>query len=204
VALARALVVRPQVLLLDEPLSNLELSLREELRDVIRNLQRESGITTIFVTHDQDEAVVIADRIALMLADRIHQVGEPRSFFEHPKDEVVARFFGNNNIYSGTKSGLQVQTAFGALEIAPADLPDGDVKAAIRPEAIIIGKNGHNNYPAQLVSCHYQGSQTYCQFQINGQTLTVATQPYQNYNIGDTLTVHLPKERISVMPQNVP
>ncbi len=98
VALARALVVQPKILLLDEPLSNLENALRAELRDMIRNLQKEFGITTIFVTHDQDEAIAIADRVALLLDGHLRQVGLPRSFYEEPADTDVVQFFGGGNI----------------------------------------------------------------------------------------------------------
>jgi len=200
VALARALIIRPQVLLLDEPLSNLELSLREELRKEIRRLQEEIGITSIFVTHDQDEAVVMADRIALLLAGRIHQVGPPRSFFENPKDVDVARFFGASNIYAGAKNGQRVQSPLGELEILPCGLPDGQVSIAIRPEAVEIGPNGHNNIPARLISYDYKGSKAYCQFLVSDQKLSVAAQPYKDFQIGDMLTLHFPKDRISLMP----
>ena len=94
VALARALVVRPELLLLDEPLSSLEPALRAEMRDTITHLQREMGVTTVLVTHDQNEAVAVADRIALMIDGGIRQVGKPSEFFEHPADADTARFFG--------------------------------------------------------------------------------------------------------------
>lgn len=199
VALARALVVNPSVLLLDEPLSNLEPSLREELREGIRTLQQDSGITTIFVTHDQSEAIGIADRIALMVDGRIKQIGTPRSFYENPIDADVARFFGSTNIYSGSKQGHWVKSLIGNVQINPSLIPDGDVSISIRPEAIMIGANGHNNLPARLIACQFKGSNTLCQFQVNGKMLTVAAKPYRKFQVGDMLTLHLPKERISIM-----
>ena len=105
VALARALVVRPELLLLDEPLSSLEPALRAEMRDTITHLQREIGITTVLVTHDQLEAVAMADRIALMIDGRIRQVGSPLEFFERPADADVARFFAGSNLIPGDERG---------------------------------------------------------------------------------------------------
>src|SRR5205814_7183224 len=100
VALARALVIHPTVLLLDEPLSNLDLKLREEMRVEIAGLQRRLGITTVFVTHDQGEALVMSDRIAVMNAGRIEQVGEPAEIYERPATRFVAEFIGRMNIFT--------------------------------------------------------------------------------------------------------
>ena len=105
IALARALIVQPNVLLLDEPLSNLDAHLRFEMRDLIRSLQQEMGITTIFVTHDQEEAVVLADRVALILDGEMKQYEKADVFYKRPKDEAVARFFGGHNFISGISDG---------------------------------------------------------------------------------------------------
>jgi len=101
VALARALVVNPSVLLLDEPLSNLDLKLRERMRVELKQIQEKVGITFIFVTHDQEEALTLSDRIAVMEAGQIVQVGSPRAVYEHPQTEFVARFIGQSNILKG-------------------------------------------------------------------------------------------------------
>jgi ABC-type Fe3+/spermidine/putrescine transport system ATPase subunit len=132
VALARALVIQPQVLLLDEPLSNLEPALRTELREMIRRLQKQTGITTIFVTHDQTEAFTIADRVVLLINGRIRQAGAPRSFFERPVGTDVAGFFGGQNFVQGTKRGRSLQTELGELEISRPEMPDGEVLLAIQ------------------------------------------------------------------------
>src|SRR5205085_11529455 len=100
VALARALVIRPAVLLLDETLSNLDLKLREEMRVEIAGLQRRLGITTVFVTHDQGEALVMSDRIAVMNAGRIEQIGSPADIYERPATRFVAEFIGRMNFFS--------------------------------------------------------------------------------------------------------
>jgi putative spermidine/putrescine transport system ATP-binding protein len=141
VALARALVIRPQILLLDEPLSNLDLKLREEMRVEIAELQRALAITTVFVTHDQSEALVMSDRIAVMNAGRIEQVGRPVDIYERPASRFVAEFIGRMNLFPGRvaagPAGLRVETARGvALDLAlPPDLAAAmPVHIAVRPE----------------------------------------------------------------------
>ncbi len=200
VALARALVVRPKLLLLDEPLSNLDRELREELREMIRKLQKQAGITTLFVTHDQAEAVAIADRVALLLDGRIRQVGSPRDFYESPADEQVARFFGGVNFLRGTKQGHHVQTDVGLLEVAQADLPDGEVLLTIRPEAIEISANGHNNLPAQVWSYSYRGLVAQCTAGIHNVELQVIASPFHTYQEGEPVVLDLPRERICLLP----
>ena len=170
-----------------------------KIADSIRDLQNESGITTIFVTHDQAEAVAVADRVALLLDGSLRQVGQPRSFFDHPRDVEVARFFGGTNFVQGKKYGTIVQTHLGELEIAPSQQPDGDVLLTIRPEAITIGANGHNNLPAKLISFDYRGLNTQCEYQVNGDRLIVAAHPNTHYKIGETTFLHLPKERIHLI-----
>ena len=109
VALARALVIRPAVLLLDEPLSNLDLKLREEMRVEIAGLQRRLGITTVFVTHDQGEALVMSDRIAVMNAGRIEQIGSPADIYERPATRFVAEFIGRMNFFSEGKRLIAIR-----------------------------------------------------------------------------------------------
>jgi len=138
VALARALVINPTVLLLDEPLSNLDLKLRDEMRIEIAGLQRRLGITTVFVTHDQGEALVMSNRIAVMNAGRIEQIGGPSDIYERPATRFVAEFIGRMNFFSGhVTTARTVQTAKG-LTIAvpvPAEVASGaPVNVAVRPE----------------------------------------------------------------------
>jgi len=144
VALARALVIRPAILLLDEPLSNLDLKLREEMRVEIAELQRRLGITTVFVTHDQGEALVMSDRIAVMNHGRIEQVGSPIEIYEHPATRFVAEFIGRMNFFVGRveaegAGGSVVRTA-GGLKLA-VPVPEGlaagaAVHVAVRPERV--------------------------------------------------------------------
>jgi putative spermidine/putrescine transport system ATP-binding protein len=138
IALARALVIKPTVLLLDEPLSNLDLKLREEMRVEIAAIQRRLGITTVFVTHDQSEALVMSNRIAVMNAGRIEQIGDPSDIYECPATRFVAEFIGRMNLFSGQVTpSRMVRTAKG-LDIAapvPAEIATGAaVHVAVRPE----------------------------------------------------------------------
>ncbi|GGE31872.1 spermidine/putrescine import ATP-binding protein PotA [Agaricicola taiwanensis] len=146
VALARALVIRPTILLLDEPLSNLDLKLREDMRVEIARIQRKLGITTVFVTHDQGEALVMSDRIAVMNAGRIEQVGPPTDIYEHPASRFVAQFIGRMNFYQG-----RVMDDAGRIELVGGNVISGHdaqelaagttVHVAVRPERTRISKD---------------------------------------------------------------
>jgi len=200
VALARALVIRPHLLLLDEPFSNLDRSLRQELRQMVRQLQQETGITTLFVTHDQAEAVAMADRIGVMMNGRIRQIGRPQAFYEQPADAQVARFFGASNFLTGHKQGQTVATAIGSIEIPPSPLPDGPVLLTVRPEAIELGANGHNNFSAQVQSCSFRVPAQECQVSVSGVNLHLIPPPYTNLSSENEIVIHLPRERICVLP----
>jgi ABC-type Fe3+/spermidine/putrescine transport system ATPase subunit len=200
VALARALVVKPRLLLLDEPLSNLDAELREEMREEIVGLQRRLGITTIFVTHDQSEAVAVADRIALMLDGSIVQTGVTREFYERPANTRVARFFGGNNIFSAHKRGRVIETALGTLSVVPNGLSDGPVLATIRPEAIQFGLNGRNSISAKVVAWTYQGESAWCVAAVGETKLEVRMPPYISSQKGKIVTLYLPRESIWLMP----
>ena len=144
VALARALVIRPDVLLLDEPLSNLDAKLRHELRDEIRRVCKDSGTTTVYVTHDQKEALSMADRVAIMRAGRVVQQGAPLDLYRRPESRFVAEFLGETNILEATAraSGGVVELRAGALTLRadarPGAPDDGPVLVSIRPEAIAL------------------------------------------------------------------
>ena len=136
VALARAIAPQPYVLLFDEPLSNLDAALREQMRDEIRNLQRRVGITAIYVTHDQSEALAISDRIGVMLQGRLVQCGTPEELYQAPKNAFVANFLGHANILSGRVENGSI--VVGAIPLAPcAGYDEGaDITVMVRPEAI--------------------------------------------------------------------
>ena len=145
VALARALVVRPRCLLLDEPLSNLDAKLRQSMREEIRRLCKSAGLTTIYVTHDQKEALAIADRIAVMRQGRILQIGTPEEVYRRPRSRAVATFIGEANLIEGRvvavdAGGIRVDSAVGPLVAAPdqafAPAPGSAVWISIRPECL--------------------------------------------------------------------
>ena len=141
VALARALVVEPQILLLDEPLSNLDANLREEMRFEIRRLHEEFAITTIYVTHDQGEAMVASDRIVVMNKGKIIQVGAPEEIFDRPKSRFVAEFIGKTNILAGrAEAGHKVVLGEGLrLQVAQADgAVGGDTFVCVRPHNLVL------------------------------------------------------------------
>ncbi len=139
VAIARALVIEPQVLLLDEPLSNLDARLRIEMRREIRELQQALGITAIYVTHDQEEALSISDRIAVMRAGRIEQIGGPREIYRRPATPFVAEFMGTTNLLAGTiaEAGSAIEVGDSVFRMLRSALPDGTkVSFSLRPEAL--------------------------------------------------------------------
>jgi putative spermidine/putrescine transport system ATP-binding protein len=141
VALARALAIRPDVLLLDEPLSNLDAKLRETVRVEIRELQRQLGITTVMVTHDQEEALIMADRLVVMSEGEVRQVGTQRELYERPADRFVAGFVGRSNIISGRMVGPgQFETAGGLKIACNGGVTTGPAVMALRPERLALGQ----------------------------------------------------------------
>ena len=142
VALARALAIQPKVLLLDEPLSALDAKVRGRLRDEIRRVQLEVGITTLFVTHDQEEALAIADRVGVMNKGRLEQLGPPTTIYTRPATPFVAEFVGLTNRIEGDVKGGEVIVRGTRLPLVRPDTPDGQAVALVRPEAVSLGSDG--------------------------------------------------------------
>src|SRR5207248_2999820 len=138
VALARALAIQPRVLLLDEPLSALDARVRARLRDEIRRVQLEVGTTTLFVTHDQEEALAIADRVGVMQSGRLEQLGPPTTIYSRPASAFVAEFVGLTNRLPGTVARGAVDVRGTRLPLVQTDVPDGPAIALIRPEAVSV------------------------------------------------------------------
>jgi spermidine/putrescine transport system ATP-binding protein len=170
VALARALVNRPKVLLLDEPLGALDLKLRKEMQLELKSLQHEVGITFVYVTHDQEEALTMSDRIAVMNEGKVQQVADPATLYELPKNRFVASFIGQTNVFSGTVESasparLTLRTRAGSSIEAVA--PEGETveagseaHAAVRPEKVRFGGEGDNVVHARIKQVVYLGVST--------------------------------------------
>ncbi|MFZ5710543.1 MAG: ABC transporter ATP-binding protein [Pseudomonadota bacterium] len=197
VALARALIVKPRVLLLDEPLSNLDAHLRIEMRDLIRGIQKDLGITTIFVTHDQEEAMVLADRVALILNGRLRQYDTPHAFYRRPADRDVAQFFGGRNFLRGTSDGSIFDCALGRLSL-PVGAARGPGLLTFRPEAVRIGGSGSNDLPGRVEDRIYLGTQTRLILRIGGERIEAALPPdlAEGIGPGDEVTVSLPPQSL--------
>ena len=160
VALARALAPAPEVLLLDEPLSALDLKLRKEMQLELKRLQTETGITFVFVTHDQEEALTMSDRIGVMKSGKLLQVGGPRDIYNAPVNRFVADFIGETNFLKGQLANGQVTLATGETLPLPDATGSGEVTLAIRPEQIRIAPDGP--ITAKLIQTVYFGTDTHC------------------------------------------
>nr|WP_322867947.1 ABC transporter ATP-binding protein [Aquicoccus sp. G2-2]MEA1115277.1 ABC transporter ATP-binding protein [Aquicoccus sp. G2-2] len=164
VALARALAPHPQVLLLDEPLSALDLKLRKEMQIELKRLQSETGITFVFVTHDQEEALTMSDRIAVMNAGRILQIGSPREIYERPAERFVANFIGESNFLDATLSqGTITLAAGGEFQVkVPDGVADGAVSVLVRPEHVSVraGQPSTGEIAATAETVVYSGQAT--------------------------------------------
>ncbi len=190
VALARALAVQPDCLLLDEPLSNLDANLRLEMRGEIRRICKTTGFTTIYVTHDQKEALSVADRIAVMRAGRVVQVGAPAELYRRPNSGFVAEFVGQTNLLPGTVAGREngtatIQTPIGRIVARAEETLPEHVFVSIRPELIRVGNgasgaksaNELNRIEATSVETIFLGESSEHVFEANGQPLKVLSAP---------------------------
>jgi ABC-type Fe3+/spermidine/putrescine transport system ATPase subunit len=205
VALARALVTRPKVLLLDEPLSNLDAKLRERLRLDLSALQRRLGVTTIYVTHDQAEALALSDRIALMAAGRIIEVGTPEAVYRTPRSRLTAEFLGVANLLEGRFLGADgqcctVETSLGRLSLAAEATagPGEQVAFCLRPEDIRIsapGANGALTFAGRIRHAAYMGSLTdyLVELEPDGLLLRVHAPGSSGWPLGSQVSVTLPE-----------
>ena len=206
VALARALIVEPETLLLDEPLSNLDANLREEMRFEVRRLHDQYRYTTVYVTHDQSEAMTTADLIAVMNAGRIEQAGSPAEIYDRPRSEFVARFIGSSNILKGKARDAD------HIDVAGVTLRcSGDPLKAGAPTAISIRQHevtlsaaqpapSQNALPGTVVRHVFLGnSRDYMVELADGAQLRVVTSAEQSIPTGDKVWLHLPPQRCRVL-----
>jgi putative spermidine/putrescine transport system ATP-binding protein len=195
VALARALAVRPDVLLLDEPLSNLDAKLREEVRIEIRELQRQLGLTTIMVTHDQEEALTVADRLVVMADGEIRQIGSQRDLYERPADRFVAAFVGRSTFLEGRVSTPgQFETAGGLRLQCRGDTVPGAAVLALRPERLSLDAGDQDNrLPGKVEFVSYLGAVLELHVRLSPADRVVVQLPNRGGaaipNVGDAVEV---------------
>jgi putative spermidine/putrescine transport system ATP-binding protein len=198
VALARALVTRPRVLLLDEPLSALDAKVRVQLRDEIRKIQQETGITAVFVTHDQEEALAVADRVAVMNAGTIEQIGTPEDLYLRPATEFVAGFVGLSNRLEGVLEHGRVAVAGQDLVALPSAVQDGAVIAFVRPEDVLLASEG---LPAIVISTSFLGAQRRTVVQLElGSALVVQHAASERPQPGDLVHIGFAGQPVAVAP----
>ena len=169
VALARALCIEPDVLLMDEPLSNLDAKLRVEMRTVIKNIQHNVGITTVYVTHDQEEAMAVSDRIAVMKAGVIQHVGTPKSIYQRPANRFVATFIGRSNVIKGKlvvdggKTYLETLSGYRAEihTVRPEQQKEQEITLSVRPEEFLLDRDSTEGISAIVDDCVFLGLNTH-------------------------------------------
>ncbi|HEY2986269.1 MAG TPA: ABC transporter ATP-binding protein [Candidatus Binatia bacterium] len=205
VAMARAMVTEPKILLMDEPLSNLDARLREQMRVELKKITRAVGVTTLYVTHDQAEALSLGDRVCVMHGGEILQVAPPNEVYAKPANLFVAQFVGEMNFVKGRVAGAsQVECPLGTL---PIPVPEGcspasAVTLAIRPEHVVL--NAIDGSPASLTgavaSKNYLGDAALLEIEINGVSLLVKLPGDADFAVGQKISVNLPLHRWRVFP----
>jgi putative spermidine/putrescine transport system ATP-binding protein len=199
VALARALVTRPRVLLLDEPLSALDAKVRVQLRDEIRRIQSELGITTVFVTHDQEEALAVADRVAVMRDGRIEQIGTPEELYTTPSTAFVADFVGLSNRVAGEIVKGRAVVHGVELELLGPPQPDGAATVYIRPEDVALASEG---IPATVVASSFLGSLRRTRVRLaDDSLLSIQHDVDSRPQPGDAVHVRLKGSPVSAVPR---
>ncbi len=215
VALARAIVIEPEILLLDEPLSNLDAKLRRETRDQIQRLQRELGITTIYVTHDQEEALTLSDRIALMEKGVCQQIGTPHEIYNHPANAFVASFMGRSNIMRGTiaesKAGRQpvlLVDVEGGIQLRISDSESdrsGNIILSVRPETIVLRKSEEdrlNTFQGEVKLKQFNGYVVEYEVDVRGISFSVIALNEEDrvFDIHEKVYLEIPASKISIIP----
>lgn len=214
VALARSLAMEPAVMLLDEPLSNLDARLRDDLRVELRRLQIELGLTSIYVTHDQTEALALADRVAVMQHGRITQLARPIEIYDNPASASIAAFLGVLNIFPvGPAAGHRVASVNHAMEFVTEAASDHGVLSSvgIRPEHVRVSterdESGVNVWEGRVEVAVFQGATTRCAVRLDAGPVLEATIPGSGINVfhpGDRVFTHVDPRDVRIMPNEVP
>jgi ABC-type spermidine/putrescine transport systems, ATPase components len=208
VALARAIVIHPEVLLMDEPLSNLDAKLRVEMRNAIKRIQQQIGITTVYVTHDQEEALAVSDRIAVMNGGVIQQIDTPKRIYQRPSNTFVATFIGQSNILDGqviknnSEEGIKIFDAFFAMTNLSKNCTNmEDVKISIRPEEFILSMDNKDGIKGVVKSSVFLGINTNYFIELeNGKEIEViqASDALEAIPNDSTVYLKLQTEKINV------
>jgi putative spermidine/putrescine transport system ATP-binding protein len=200
VAIARAIVLEPRLVLMDEPLSNLDASLRLEMRTEIRRLHQTLGLTTVYVTHDQEEALALADRLVVLRDGLVQQVGSPEEVYAHPANRYVASFMGYRNLLPVTVTGTDTVSGngFTLAGINRDGLSEGDAVAAFRPtDVAVVDIAGENTVRAEVEIVEYHGREQAVEARLpSGEALHVRTD--SRLAPGDSVLFHVPRERVLV------
>jgi spermidine/putrescine transport system ATP-binding protein len=191
VALARALINEPQVLLLDEPLAAVDQKLRKQLQIELKSLQRRLGLTFLYVTHDQEEALSLSDRLAVLNHGVVEQVGTPRDVYDHPRSRFVAEFIGNCNFIEAEISNEGANTSFGTLQLTSSKRGKGTIY--FRPEKVEIGRAG---FPAEVVDVTFVGAEAMLTLRCGNELLKAATR--ERFEPGQKIGINIPGEAIGV------
>ena len=205
VAMARAMVTEPKILLMDEPLSNLDARLREQMRVELKKITRTAGVTTLYVTHDQAEALSLGDKVCVMHAGEILQVAPPDEVYARPANLFVAQFVGEMNFVAGKVAGpAQVECPLGTLPLpVPAGLSiTGLVTLAIRPEHVKLNSTGPSSasLTGTVTSTSYLGDAAVLEVEVNGVSLLVKLAGDSEFSVGQKTSVVLPLDRWRVFP----
>ncbi|MCL2489393.1 MAG: ABC transporter ATP-binding protein [Propionibacteriaceae bacterium] len=210
VAIARAVAMEPSVVLMDEPLSNLDSKLRHEMRGELQELHRRLGLTTLYVTHDQEEALSLADRMVVLRNGRMQQVGPPEELFDHPVNSFVADFLGYRNLLPAQVTvvgdGLLQLTGQGfALSSRTSGefAPGGDVTVAIRPDDIVVGGVGDTAIDAVIEAVAYLGKQFEAEVEVNGG-VRLHLRTDERLELGQRVTLGVDPRRVMVYPGSAP
>jgi ABC-type Fe3+/spermidine/putrescine transport system ATPase subunit len=199
VALARALVLKPAILLLDEPLSSLDANLRQQMRDLIQDIQAETRITTLFVTHDQSEALMISHRIGLLTGGRLRQTGTPQDLFHRPTDREVAAFFGGTNFLEGRIRNGNFECDFGTFP-APGVTANGHlITAAIRPEDVLVAPAADYPLAGRVRRANFEGALTRLKIDC-GKAVLMALAAGNGFTPGQPVRLKLPADKIRFLP----
>jgi iron(III) transport system ATP-binding protein len=213
VALARALVAEPEVLLLDEPLCNLDAKLRVTMRSEIRALQQRLGITTIYVTHDQQEALAISDQVAVMSGGRVVEMGAPGELYERPKVRFTAEFIGTANMLPITGALMRLEAerwqancSFGQVHLQNKAAHDGDGRGLllmIRPEHVQVSASALadpiNSWPARVASVTFLGNFTECVLMLNGLEVAAQIAGMAGLTVGQDVFIRLPPDKCAIV-----